>query len=275
MLRRMFPASLRAARCGNLPLLATCASGLLAGGFVLYGQTTGRQAGVSFEVASIKFNKTSPTEEGGGTSFEIAPNSLTVRNYPFAGILMRAYNISGRYILNPNVLPAQRYDIDAKASHPCGRAELMVMLQNLLADRFKLAMHRETKEISGYVLVVDAGGGPKVRESNAIGGDCTTRAVPDGTLQVRNCAMSFFALGLGDMLGQPVEDKTGLAGTYDFEFLASWELSAVPGQEARVIHAGAPSVPAALKQQLGLRLQPQKVAVAFYNIDHIERLSEN
>jgi uncharacterized protein (TIGR03435 family) len=230
----------------------------------------------SFEVASIKAAKDAPAE--GSTSFEVEADRLTVRNYPFVGILTRAYSINPSLIQNPAALPAGRYDIDAKAGHACTRAAMMEMLRTLLAERFKLAMHRESRNVSGYALLVDAGGA-KLHDHSGGGGDCTTHATPAGVLRFENCAMPFFAVGLSQMAGdRPVADRTGLGSAYDFELLASWELPAnpmEPTQEPRVIHPGAPSVFTALRQQLGLRLQPERIAVDFYRVDRVEKLIGN
>jgi uncharacterized protein (TIGR03435 family) len=75
-----------------------------------------------------------------------------------------------------------------------------------------------------------------------------------------------------------VVDKTGLKGSYDFELLHSREVAANPGENRpapTVINPDAPSIFTAMKQQLGLRLQPEKLAVSFFSIDHMEKPSEN
>jgi uncharacterized protein (TIGR03435 family) len=197
---------------------------------------------------------------------------------------MRAYNVAERQFTSVgSSLPilTGRYDIEAKAPHPATRAEMMRMLQALLVERFRLAMHREPKEVSGYVLLTDAGGA-KLRESESGGPECKILQVMKGDFrefQFRNCTLQSFALEpLGPWLGEFVVDQSGMTGQYDFDFLFSRDQPANPREgrpEPSVFNPGAPSIPTALKQQLGLRLQAQKITVDLYSIDHVEKPSQN
>lgn len=121
-------------------------------------------ATVSFEVASVKSNS-SPDP----AAFEITPGRLSIRNTDLGHPIMRAYGLSERNFASVGgYLPVLtgRYDIDARAAQPAGPAEMMRMLQVLLADRFRLAMHRETREVNGYALLVDR----RPEASRALGG---------------------------------------------------------------------------------------------------------
>jgi uncharacterized protein (TIGR03435 family) len=118
---------------------------------------------------------------------------------------------------------------------------MMLMLQTLLVERFQLRLRRETREVSGYALVL-AKGEPKLRQhGGASPSDCKHRMDSGGQLFFENCPLSdlvgtnvlYSILG-----GSFVADETGLSGTYDFELMASWELPANPRegrQEPRVI----------------------------------------
>jgi uncharacterized protein (TIGR03435 family) len=157
----------------------------------------------------------------------------------------------------------------------------MLMLQSLLADRFKLKFHRETKEVSGYALVLAKRQSNMRQHDGPSPPDCRHRMDSDGRLIFENCPISDLVSTnvLYSMLGRRfVADETGLTGAYDFELMASWELPANPGegrQEPRVINAGAPSIFTALERQLGMKLEPRRIPVHFFTIEHIEKPSEN
>lgn len=236
-------------------------------------------AAVSFEVASVKTNAGRESQV-----FEVTPRRLSIRNADLGHIIMRAYNLAERNFASVgSYLPLllEHYDIDARAAHPAGRTEMMLMLQRLLADRFRLAMHTEVREMNGYVLLVDKDG-PKLRQHAGNQADCSVGSSLKGQfreMEFRNCPVGRFVLEwLGPWAGSIVEDQTGLDGNYDFEFLFSREESANPREgraEPRVFNDGAPSVFAAVRQQLGLRLESRKLAVAMYTIDHVEKPSAN
>jgi uncharacterized protein (TIGR03435 family) len=244
----------------------------------LHAQQTISPRTETFEVASVKVNKSGERS----AALDFAPDRARIRNYELGRLLMKAFNISNeRQLSNPgSFLPIlnERYDIDAKAAHPVDRAELLQMLQGLLTDRFKLAMHRETKEVSGYALVVDPGG-KKLRPHVGEGGECGGSGGKDGEIRFQNCGMDYLAtFALSTLIDKFVADKTGLKGGYDFELLFSREMAANPGENrptATVINPDAPSIFTAVREQLGLRLNAEKVTVEFFGIDHLERPSEN
>ena len=125
---------------------------------------------------------------------------------------------------------------------------MKVMLQNLLIERFQLVMHRETKELAGYLLTVDPAG-PKLREHDGGGAECVSSRSADGALRLQNCPLDIFiGYQLNGVVRGLVSDRTGLTGNYDFELLASWEVPANPAEgrsEPRVINPDAPSIFAA------------------------------
>lgn len=249
----------------------------------VHAQQSGTAAALSFEVASVKVNQSGTNQ----VLFEISPGgqSLVVRNLPVSSLTMKAYGIYQIQLTgSPLALslmrdPAERYDIDAKAGHPVSRSEMMQMLRTLLADRFKLSLHREKKEVAGYALLANTGG-PKLREHVGDDNECKVRRNGDGSVGFQNCPMESLAANLlyGAVDSHFVENQTGLKGSYDFEILFSQEMPANPREgrpEARVINPDAPSIFTALKQQLGLRLQPRKITIEMFNVDHVEKPSEN
>jgi len=146
------------------------------------------------------------------------------------------------------------------------------MMQALLADRFKLALHRDTKELPVYALTI-ARGGPKL---SASGGEFPRMRIGRGQIEAQKWTMAKFASDLARQLGRPVIDRTELAGTYDFKLEwtpdESQPGSAEPGGE-RTISVVGPSIFTALQEQLGLRLESTKGPVEILVVDHVEKPS--
>jgi uncharacterized protein (TIGR03435 family) len=151
--------------------------------------------------------------------------------------------------------------------------KLELMLKDLLTDRFKLALHRETREASGYALVPGKGG-PKIRaakeeERTAFG--IRPQKKPDGTISqhlvATKTSLTYVALLLTLVTKKPVVDRTGLTGdfTLDVEF----------GPLEATAESWAPSIFTAVQEELGLKLEPAKVPVEVMVIDRLEKPSEN
>lgn len=235
-----------------------------------------------FEVASVKANKV-PNGDG---AFSISAERLTAHNTFLGVLIMRAYHIDQSQFPKLSDRLLDRYDVDAKADHPVTRTEMLQMLQKLLADRFRLAFHWETKEVEGYALVT-AKGGPKLRlHEDTSPTECVTqRWTTDGRVVWTGCSMGELAsfslfpnmVGLQTLAGNRfIVNKTGIDGRYDFELLASWEeQGGNPAEGPRVVNPGAPPLFIALEKQLGLKLDPQRIPVNYFIIDHLEKPSEN
>ena len=167
----------------------------------------------------------------------------------------------------------ESFQIEATADSPSTATleQLRQMLQTTLADRFKLRFHHERKEVPGYSLVV-AERGSKLKP---ISGDYVESLL----LYQGKSTMGQFANSLGSFLlgGTPVIDKTGLKGAYEYQFeplSALW--GAWGGGPAQSPAETAENVSAALEQQLGLRLQPERaVSVEALVIDSVEPPSPN
>jgi uncharacterized protein (TIGR03435 family) len=151
------------------------------------------------------------------------------------------------------------YDVEAKSARPLNLDECRAAARALLADRFALTAHRDLRETSGYMLL-------------AIDGAAKLR--PSGTARINGQTVADEGLSMPDLarlLGghpalnfEPVKDRTGLPGRYAFDL----QFSTRPDDDR-------PSVFTALKDQLGLRLQPAKLRVEFLVVDRIERASPN
>jgi len=161
-----------------------------------------------------------------------------------------------------------------------GDDQLMLMLRRLLADRFKLKLHRESKEMQGYGLIVGKSG-PKLQEVELAGKGWSRNRV-DG-IEGQEISMARLAEILAGRLGRPVVDLTGIKGVFDLKL--SWtpdpamvknpaENKESPAVDSMSDPSGL-SIFSALQEQLGLRLEARKVPGEIIVIDHVERPAEN
>ncbi len=232
-------------------------------------------APAAFEVASVRLStdvtrKASMGSAPGGERF--------TAHMPLLWLITSAYDVSIRQVSGlPNSLSSKNYDIEATCGQPASREQMMRMLQTLLEDRFKLRLRHETKDLNVYLLTA-VKGGPKLEE-NKNGADLEARNSGVGRESYRNFPMSLFANILSGArdVDDTVVDKTGLTGSYDFALEYTPERvgqGAKDGHEAAP-NPGGPSLFTALREQLGLELNRQKVPVELLVIDHIEEPSDN
>jgi uncharacterized protein (TIGR03435 family) len=201
---------------------------------------------------------------------------FVARNMPLNWLIGEAYRVPNRQISGlPDGMKTEPYDIEAKAEHPVSRAQTMLMLRSLLEDRFKLAVRRETKELSAQVLMV-AKGGPKMDE-NHDGADLAIKKISGNKLSYHNMPMSLFANMLAGAVDDTIVDQTGLTGSYDFtlDYYQGPGGSGVKEGREPAPDPNGPSLQTALREQLGLRLESRKGPVEMLMVEHIERLSGN
>jgi uncharacterized protein (TIGR03435 family) len=237
----------------------------------------------AFEVASVK-----PVEFPRGTfpfgdwtvpAIHISGNRVTTRS-SLNGLVAAAYNlkpfqISGAPHWTDTMGRLQLYDLTAKTEGEGTPTmdEVCLKLQALLADRFQLKLHRETKELPVYDLVVGKNG-PKLKES---AGDTSPRqpatlSGPLVRLNFSNRSMADLVRFLATNVDRPVLDKTGLTARYDFslEFTRSNpDVVALDSPDADN------SIFSAVQRQLGLKLVPAKEPTEMFVVDHVERPSAN
>ena len=247
------------------------------------------------------------------------PGRITWTNLWLHRMLQVAYDIPADRISGPDWLDTERYNIVATIPMGTSVSDFRLMVQNLLAERFKLTTHRGTREVSGYVLeiaksglkieesgkafkddakpdskrdetvklssalnsiaIVDQSGFPAPRPGNpyfppGAGFEMTIAVNGRYRATVLNHPMAAIAAYLGNVIGSPVADQTGLAGIYDFHLEYS------PGPPAATGNGDAPAAAAsdpapgifdAIQAQLGLKLTPKKVPVETLVIDHAEK----
>jgi bla regulator protein blaR1 len=226
----------------------------------LFAQTA--PAPLTFDVASVK-----PSAETRGMFGGFLPGgSLRLSGATLKNLISLAYSVRGFQISSaPSWADSARFDINARMDTPPADESRNTTrrLANLLADRFQLAFHRETKEQQIYALTA-AKGGPKFQESTEA--KSLIRA-GQGFVSGHATTIGLLALNLSNQLGRRVIDKTGLTGKYDFELKWTPE-GAQPGEDS-------PSLFTALTEQLGLRLESQRGPVEMLVIDRVEKPSEN
>ena len=217
-----------------------------------------------FEVASVKPSK--PGQGPHGTPLRISHGRVTLDDASLRQIIGHAYSVQRVRVLNsPSWSNSRGFDVVAKAEAPdATEDQIRRMLQTLLLERFKLAAHREKREMQAYALAVGKNG-PKVRE--AATGESGTLDDKPGQLVFKKAPMSSLAALLANILDTPVEDMTGLKGLYDFTLPVGDRL--VPGvNDPREI------LPYAV-EQIGLKLELRKMPVEVVVVDHAEEPSPN
>jgi uncharacterized protein (TIGR03435 family) len=254
--------------------ILTWVSGLIC---ISLAQGQEKTARLTFDVAAIRPSQ--PGTSGGGIKPLPGGNGYVAQNMPVKIMIALMYKVPGRQIAGgPEWLDTDRYDIEAKADHTYNLDDLHVMFQNLLADRFNLKFHKEIKEGPVYALMVEKSGSKmKVNESDQ------DFKIPISSPQAfvfvgTRVPMPYFSWFLGQQLHEeerPVINQTGLDKNYDFTLSFAPDLPNVPRDQWPPDLQGRSSLFDALKEQLGLRLQPQKGPIEYYVIDHVEKPSPN
>jgi uncharacterized protein (TIGR03435 family) len=214
-----------------------------------------------FEVATVKPSvpcRSGPTIYN-PTRERFAVSCITVKSLVAYAFDVRDFQVSG----GPSWVGTDQYDIVAKPEGNATSERILGMTKSLLAERFDLKVHRESREQPVLALKIGKGG-PKLQPS-ASGNGPEVRG-GRGRLVMKNVTMEMFAAQLaGRVLGRPVIDQTGIKGEFDIQL--EWTPDESPD--------GGPSMFAALQEQLGLKLETQKGAVEVLVIDRAERPSAN
>jgi uncharacterized protein (TIGR03435 family) len=226
---------------------------------------------------------------------------FTATNVPLKMLLRQAYNVQDFQVVGgPDWLGSDRFDVVAKAPEEGLNFESMrPMLRSLLADRFKLKVHDETRQMPIYALVKarsDGALGPALKPSSIdcaafVGGrrgggpppappqpgqqvDCGF-IIGIGKMSVGGMPIEQLARALSPMVGRIVLDKTGLTGNYSYEFTYSPEqivgLPPLLNGEAVTVDPNTPSIFTALQEQFGLKLDSGRGAVEVLVIDSAEQ----
>lgn len=224
-------------------------------------------ASPSFDVASVKLS-----DLKAGSWFRVLPGGKLESVSWIKQLVQIAYGVEGYQVIGgPDWFTSDRYDIKAKAENPeAGRTEMLLMLRSLLADRFKLKLHNETRDFSVYHLVVDKNG-PRLRPLK----EGEVPACARGDLRAFVCGLDTvpdLAGALQGVVRRPVLDKTGLEGRFDL--LLDFDTYTASGRTPPP-DFDRPSLAQALRDEFGLRLEPQKAPFPVLVIDSIERPTAN
>jgi uncharacterized protein (TIGR03435 family) len=239
---------------------------------------TGR---LEFEAASVKPHD--PDSSSGRTGVDESQSLIRIENLSMKALIELAYGIKDFQFEGPGWLSTGTYDIDARLPEGHKLDELQPLLQNLLADRFNLSVHHDSKLLPGYALVI-AKSGPRLQEGSGPKSYFTSR---DGLISGSGVTMGRLAGGLARLLGSPVADDTSLTRAYDVKLewapdeVRNASISGVgtgPGAAPGPVAAPAsdaslPSLRTALQEQLGLKLESKKISVDRIVVDHAERPS--
>ena len=235
--------------------------------FVVAQSTATSSTALQPEFEAISIHMVDPHTAGNPSRSSMSSfpaNLFTMRSVPLTFLIQFAYNIeSADYIsAMPGWMESQEYDVSAKVEgdQQLTLEQMRPMLQRLLEQRFHLVFHRETKMTSGFELIV-AKGGPRLQPSKD-NGKPFAQILPN-RLDVGHMDAQHIAGVLAHRAGQPVVDKTGLTGNYDFT------LSYAPANDP---NSSLPDFFTALQEQLGLKLVSQKVPVQFLVIDHVDKI---
>jgi uncharacterized protein (TIGR03435 family) len=244
-------------------------------------QTPGAPPRPAFEVVSIKPTEGQPTNSGFRRA---AGGVLNATNVSVRFLIEYAYGVRDDQISGgPAWLDSARYEVLAKPggdSDSAGRAPqgdsaklIKLRTQSLLADRFHVVLHRETKELPVFTLIVDKKGTKGLRESTA----GKTDFVSNGHhLDCQHVSMAVFAAEfLAHQTGRSVTDQTGLGGNFDFTLDWAPDDAPPPTADAQAAAVQFPPLLLALQQQLGLRLEAHKGPVEVLVIDHAEKPAAN
>jgi uncharacterized protein (TIGR03435 family) len=218
----------------------------------------------AFDVASIKAS--APGRAGGnpllGDNIKASPGSLTMRRVTFKECIQWAYHVFSYQVTGPDWIDSDRYDIIAKAAGPANEPDLRVMLQTLLADRFQLTLHHQTKEAQALALSIGKTG-PKFHESATEGDSDMQPNQKTMSVVVRRVGMAQVIDPLSRLFQMPVVDMTGLTGRYDVT-LDIGKYIPQSGERPDPLSI----VQSALQEQLGLKLEAKKMAVDYLIVDH-------
>jgi uncharacterized protein (TIGR03435 family) len=267
-------------RCAAVALVATAAS--------ILAQSPS-PASRSFEAASIKINNSGQLR----TDARVLPSGrVELTNRTLKVLIQTAYVLQDFQIAGgPDWLNRTRFDIVATAGRTVSQAELQLMLRGLLAERFRLSVHTEPREMPIYALTRLGGDGKLGARLRASDLDCVAvRLAPPsaqsqpcgfdvagGSVIARGFPLSRLVNSLSMMLGRTVVDRTGLTGTFDFDL--TWTPDQTPQQQPPPgdppVDPNGPSIFTAIQEQLGLKIESARGAVDVTVVDRAELPTED
>lgn len=233
-------------------------------------------AAPQFEVATIKQSKAPPPGRLARFLVVTPPGRLKVTNATLKDLIAGAYSMENYQVTGgPAWIDSTRFDVEGKATGNATREQRLLMLRSLLAERFKLALHRESKELAVYALEVGKKP-PKLRplKDGECWGVCDGKPSPLNHMRESDIpALAAFVMRMGS--DKPVVDRTGLKGNFaiDLDMSKVYEIAAQDGNPTNTAMYDALTV--VLQDTLGLKLVSTKTQVDVFAIDHAEKVTEN
>jgi uncharacterized protein (TIGR03435 family) len=234
----------------------------------------------AFEVATIK--PSNPDAQG--KAFTVRGHQVLTINTSLSDLITFAYGLHARQVMGgPDWVERDKYDVTGQpdAEGVPNVAQLRVMVQKLLTDRFKLAFHQDKKELSVYALIVGDKGPILTKSAGDPNGLPALFFRSLGALPARNATMADLAAVMQTaVLDRPVVDQTGLTGRYDFTLTWTPDETQFSAMGVRVPPptadpSAAPGLFTAIQEQLGLKLESTKAPVPVIVVDRVERPTDN
>ena len=231
-------------------------------GLVIARAQAPNQRDLHFDVASVRLNRTFACQ--GRWDFTAVHGSVDAENAPLRRIISRAYNLTDDRVIGPSWIESQCYDIKAKSSlKGATHDDLMSMLQSLLKERMHLGAHLDSEERPVFDLLTEKAGAKMPPD----GAKVEVPPINGGKVLFMAKTLSDLCERLGIVTGRPVVDKTGLQGKFVI-VLTYLPLGLANGDSADSSF----DVFSAVREQLGLRLEPHHELLEVLNIDAIDKL---
>lgn len=224
-----------------------------------WGQGAGEmKVPTSFEVVSIR---PVPPDSLGGIS-EPVGTEFRAQAMPLSALVQMTFGINPNQMVIPDWAQSVKFDIAAKTGSgvPLTYEQMRPLMLKMMAERFRMTYHRETRDVQGYDMVVAKDG---LKLTPAKPGSSKGGGAGPGAIDMPNTTMKSFAGMLTAKLKRPVADKTGAAGDYEVK------LRFAPEGDAE---SPLPSIFTALQEEMGIKLQSAKVPVEMVVIDHLEKV---
>jgi uncharacterized protein (TIGR03435 family) len=253
-------------KCANIILVALASIG------PAFSQSTAITP--RFDLADVHLNREmNPTPEV--TGGVLRGGRYELRQANMLDLIATAWRVDTDTVLGgPTWLQIDRFDVIAMAPANTPPEKVRLMLQNLLAERFKLAVHEDMKPLPAFALVA-GNSKPKLKESDGSGnGACQSKreqgGVPYLVVSCRNMTMDEFTQNLRGIsapyINRPIVDRSGLKGDWDFDFrFTPWSPTVAQARGDGI------TIFDALEKQLGLKLEPQKAPAPALVVDHVNR----
>jgi uncharacterized protein (TIGR03435 family) len=236
---------------------------------IVLASTVAIHTQAEFEVASVK---ESPGLENGGTMRLMPGGGITARHLPARNYITIAFDLQPFQLAGvPDWTRNSYYDITAKPAGSSTREQTFAMLRALLTERFKLAFHRENRQVDGFALVRARSDrlGPNLQASavdcekqSATVPRCRQGGITTNTFKAVGSPMWSLMQVVIAQVGAPISDDTHLTGAFDMDL--RWSNDVAPSDDLRSIFT-------ALEEQLGLKLERRRVSAEIFVIDRIER----